>query len=87
MAGCNFFIPFSGEPSGILNRAKTAVMSQGGIFEGNETAGHFDVTVLGNTIRGSYKVLPQQLNIVIDSKPFFVPCGTIENFLKKEIGS
>ena len=85
MAGCNFSIPFSGDPAGIVNRAKTAVMTQGGTFEGDDMAGNFSVTVFGNTIGGSYNVLPQMLNIVIDAKPFFVPCATIESFLKKQI--
>ena len=86
MGSCNFSIPFSGDASIILNRAKSAVISQGGIFEGNEASGNFNVTVLGNSIQGSYQILQQDLNIIIDSKPFFVPCGTIENFLKKQIG-
>jgi hypothetical protein len=85
MASCNFFIPFSGEASNIVNRAKTAVISQGGIFEGNDTVGNFNVSVFGNTIKGSYTVLYQELNIIIDSKPFFVPCETIENFLKRQM--
>lgn len=86
MGSCNFSIPFIGDASIILNRAKTAVTGQGGVFEGNETSGNFNVTVFGNTIQGSYQVSQQDLNIIIDSKPFFVPCGTIENFLKKQIG-
>ena len=86
MGSCNFSIPFSGDASVIINRAKTAVMSQGGMFEGDNSSGKFDVTVFGNTIKGSYNVELQDLNLTIDSKPFFVPCGTIESFLKKEIG-
>jgi hypothetical protein len=86
MGSCNFSIPFSGDASIILNRAKTAVVSQGGTFEGNDTSGNFNVTVFGNTIKGSYIIVQSALNILIDSKPFFVPCGTIESFLKKQIG-
>ena len=85
MASCNFSIPFSGEGTNILNRAKAAVISQGGIFEGNNTAGNFNISVFGNTIKGSYTVLYQDINIIIDSKPFFVPCETIENFLKRQM--
>ena len=86
MADCKFSIPFSGEASNILDRAKSAVISQGGIFEGDETAGNFNVSVFGNTIKGSYSIVFPDLNIIIDSKPFFVPCGTIESFLKKQLG-
>lgn len=83
---CNFSIPFSGSPQEVLNKAKSAVQNQGGLFEGNETNGRFDVTVFGNTIKGSYTVSGQDLNINIDTKPFFVPCNTIEGFLRNQIG-
>jgi hypothetical protein len=83
--GCNFSIPFTGDSSMIINRAKTAVLSQGGIFQGDDTYGDFSVSVMGNSISGSYKVVQQELNLTIDKKPFFVPCATIESFLKKQI--
>lgn len=82
---CNFSIPFSGDPMRILNRAKTSVVAQGGTFEGDENTGNFHLTVFGNTIKGSYDTLPQQLNITITHKPFFLPCGTIEGFLRKQL--
>lgn len=86
MAACNFSIPFSGNVSNILSRAKSAVESQNGSFNGDESTGNFDVSVFGNTIKGSYSVAGQNLNIIIDSKPFLIPCSTIESFLKGKIG-
>ena len=82
---CQFSIPFSGDPSVVLNKAQNAVQGQGGTFTGNEQQGDFDVTVMGNTIRGTYGVAGQQLEIHILSKPFFVPCSTIEGFLKNQL--
>ncbi len=83
---CKFKIPFSGSSEQILNRAKTAVEGQGGTFSGDETCGEFEVSVMG-TIRGSYTVMGNELEIEITSKPMFVSCGMIEGFLKSKLGS
>ena len=85
MSACNFTIPFSGDAEAILRKAKSAVESQGGNFAGDPSAGNFDVSVFGNTIAGSYNVNGQSLDITIDSKPFLVPCSTIESFLTKQL--
>lgn len=85
MAACNFSIPFAGSAQDVLNKAKSAVQSQGGNFEGDTNQGNFNVTVFGNTIAGSYTVVGQNLDIVIDSKPFLLPCSAIEGFLKSQI--
>jgi len=85
MSACNFSIPFSGETEQVLNKAKTAVQSQGGQFNGDANSGDFNVSVFGNTIAGSYTVTGQNMNIVIDSKPFLIPCSTIESFMKNQI--
>lgn len=85
MSSCNFSIPFSQPAEIILQKAKSAVESQGGVFSGDNNSGSFDVSVFGNTIRGSYIVAGQQLEVLIDSKPFLVPCSTIESFLSKQI--
>jgi hypothetical protein len=82
---CSFSIPFTGSSSDVLSRAKSAVQGQGGAFKGNENSGAFEVTVFGSAIRGSYQVSGQNLLISIDSKPFFVPCNTIEGFLRNQI--
>jgi len=83
---CKFKIPFTGSLEQSLNKARTAVEGQGGTFSGDETSGSFEVSVMG-TIKGSYTVLGNELDIVIDSKPLFVSCGMIEGFLKSKIGS
>jgi hypothetical protein len=83
---CKFKIPFSGSGEQILNRAQKAVEGQGGNFSGNESSGQFEVSVMG-TIKGSYTVMVNELDIVIDSKPIFVSCSMIEGFLKGKLGS
>lgn len=85
MAACSFSIPFTGNPEQVLSKARSTVQGQGGNFEGNANSGNFSVNVFGNAIAGSYTVTGQDLNIVIDSKPFLVPCSAIEGFLKNQI--
>ena len=86
MAECNFIIPFSGSPNDILSKAQTAIQNQDGIFDGDDTSGNFKVSVMGSTIKGSYSVMGQDLDIVIESKPFLIPCSTIESFLRNKLG-
>ncbi len=82
---CNINLNFS-EPANLaVAKARSAVESQNGIFNGDDTSGNFEVTVFGNTIKGDYSVNGQTLNLVITDKPFFVPCSTIESFLSKQI--
>lgn len=82
---CKFTVPFSEPASSAVGKAKNAIESQNGVFEGNEQAGSFEVTVFGNNIKGKYTVNGQILDLEITDKPFFVPCSMIENFLQKQI--
>ncbi|MBD0276417.1 MAG: hypothetical protein ICV51_12425 [Flavisolibacter sp.] len=84
---CSFSIPFTGTPEAVLDRARSAVQNQGGIFTGDVAAGNFQVSALGTTVKGRYTVAGQNLNITIDDKPFFLPCGTIEGFLRSQLGA
>ncbi len=86
MAACNFIIPFAGPPNVVLSKAQTAIQNQGGTFTGDEASGNFRVSVFGSTVKGSYSVTGQDLDIVIDSKPFLIPCSTIESFLRTKLG-
>jgi hypothetical protein len=85
MAGCNFSIPFTVDPEIILTKAKSAVESQSGTFNGDITSGNFEVSVFSNLIKGNYKVVGQQLNLNISDKPFMIPCSAIESFLKSQL--
>lgn len=82
---CDFSLPFSGNAEDVLAKAKKAVQSQGGNFNGDTTSGDFDVSVFGNKIVGNYTVAGQDLQIRITDKPFMVPCSAIESFLKNKI--
>ena len=82
---CNFSLNFPQPASVAVGKARAAVEAQGGIFTGDETAGSFELTIIGNTIKGTYSVTGQILELMITDKPFFVPCSTIESFLVKQI--
>ena len=82
---CNFSIPFNGDAETVLTKAKSAVLSQGGNFNGDANSGDFTVSVFGNKIVGNYGVSGQTLSINITDKPFIVPCSAIENFLKGQL--
>lgn len=82
---CKFSVTFSEPAESAVLKARNAIESQSGIFNGNESSGDFEVTVFGNHIKGTYNVEGQLLHIEITDKPFFVPCNMIESFLIKNI--
>jgi hypothetical protein len=85
MSACNFNIPFLGSAEQILQKAKASVEGQGGYFSGDVTGGNFNVSIFGNAIIGSYTVSGNDLNVVIEEKPFLVPCNAIESFLRSKL--
>jgi len=85
MSGCQFVIPFTVSLTPWVEKARTAVEGQGGSFQGDESSGSFDVTIMGNHASGSYRVLGNELHVKVDNKPFFVPCSSIENYLVKQL--
>ena len=85
MSTCNFSIPFTGEPEVILAKAKAAIESQNGNFNGDIKSGNFEVSVFANSIKGYYSVTGQNLNLTITDKPFLIPCSTIETLLRSKI--
>jgi hypothetical protein len=85
MTDCNINISFTGSAEEILNKAKAAVESQGGSFEGDLSSGKFHVSLMSNTVAGSYTVTDNQLQLNITEKPMFVPCNAIESFLLKKL--
>ncbi len=85
MAACNFSIPFTGDASSVLDKAKEAVEKQSGSFTGDTNSGNFRVSFFSQEIIGAYTVSGNELNIIIESKPFMVPCSAIESFLKSKV--
>jgi hypothetical protein len=82
MAQCNFSIPFSVPATEVADKAKTAIMGAGGNFQGDATAGAFDISTPLGTIRGSYAIQNSVIHVAINSKPFLVSCNLIEKQLR-----
>jgi hypothetical protein len=83
MSKCNFSISFNGNVEQLLAKAKSAITTTGGQFSGDVAGGEFSLPTFVGTITGSYDVSPNQLNIEISDKPFFLPCSKIEEELRK----
>ena len=84
---CNFKIPFTSPLNELVEKARSVVESQNGNFNGNEQEGSFDVTLMGNYVSGSYRVIGNELHVDIIDKPMFVPCAMIQGFLEKQLNS
>jgi hypothetical protein len=82
MAQCNFSIPFSISASEVAGKAKRAILSAGGNFQGDSAAGGFEVSTPLGGIRGSYIIQNSMINVTISSKPFLVSCSLIEKQLR-----
>lgn len=85
MSNCKFAIPFLGSPSDIVSKAKNTVESNGGNFKGDESFGMFNISALGNTIKGNYTIVEQNLEIILEEKPILLSCSMIESFLRSKI--
>jgi hypothetical protein len=82
MAQCNFSIPFYVTAEEIANKANHAITNAGGTFQGNASAGNFDVSTPLGAIRGNYVIQQSVIHVTITSKPFLVSCGLIEKQLR-----
>jgi hypothetical protein len=85
MAACSFTIDMNDPAPVLVKTMKGKMEAQGGNFAGDEAAGSFSISLLGSAISGSYTILGQQINFVIDNKPFFVGCSQIQNYLKENL--
>jgi hypothetical protein len=79
MSTCTFSIPFKGSADAIVDKARKEVQRYG-FFQGDNTHGNFEITMLG-TISGSYTITGTEMQIIIDSKPVFLSCNKIEQFM------
>jgi hypothetical protein len=82
---CKFLIPFSGSPSEIVKKAKDTVEGNGGNFKGDDSFGMFNISAFGHTIKGNYTIQGQDLEIIVEEKPFLLSCSMIESFLKSKV--
>jgi len=80
----SFIIKLTSELSSILNKVKSLITGKGGKFEGNTECGYFDGKSVLGTIKVKYRsISDDEIEIIIEDKPFIVPSRTIESAIKK----
>lgn len=80
----SFIVKLKNEISAILKKVKSIITDRGGRFEGNSECGFFDgKTVLG-TIKIKYRSISNnEIEIIIQDKPFIIPSQSIELKIKR----
>jgi hypothetical protein len=80
----SFIVKLKNEISSILNKVKSIITGQGGRFEGNTECGFFDGKSVLGTIKVKYRsISDNEIEIIIEDKPFIIPSQTIESAIKK----
>jgi hypothetical protein len=84
LAKHSFIVKLTSELSSILNRVKSLITGKGGKFEGNTECGSFDGKSVLGTIKVKYRsISDNQIEIIIEDKPFLIPSQTIESAIKR----
>jgi len=84
MRSCDpFDVPVPDDLPGVIARLQVMIVSEGGQFVGDETAGRFSGTSPLGAIEGRYTVQGVAIRITITSKPMLAPCGAIEARIRK----
>ena len=80
----SFIVKLKDEVSSILSRMKSIITGKGGSFEGNKECGSFEGESVFGTIKGEYRSISvNEIEIIIDDKPFVMPYSWIESEIKK----
>ena len=89
MASCSpFDVDFSGSAQDLFNKISALIHQHGGSISGGPSGGSFSVPVpVFGTVAGTFSVSGQTCTIHITQRSFFLPCSTIESFVKSNIPS
>jgi len=77
-----FDIPMPADLQATLRHLESALVSQGGSFEGNENSGRFSGQTPVGTLSGVYSVEGEAIRVTITNKPMMAPCGAIESKIR-----
>jgi hypothetical protein len=83
---CNFSIEFSETADRMVEKAEKVIKGEGGKFSGDAAGGEFSLSTMIGSVKGEYAILNQTMTIRILDKPVIIPCGKIENVVKKYLG-
>jgi|GEM_PF-949837 hypothetical protein len=80
----SFIVKLTSEISSILSKIKSLITGKGGKFEGNTECGYFNGKSVLGTIKVKYRsISDNEIEIIIEDKPFIIPSKTIESAIKK----
>jgi len=80
---CKFSIEFPGSAEKLVSKAESVIKGEGGKFSGGTTEGEFSLSTVIGSVKGSYTIEAQTMNISIQDKPVFIPCNKIESVIRK----
>jgi len=75
----SFSVPFTGDPSSLLERARKAAADNGAQVVGDTNKGTFS----GRGVEGSYTVSGNIVNVTVDKKPMIIPWSLVESQLRQ----
>jgi len=80
----SFIVKLKNEISSILTKVKSIITGKGGRFEGNTECGFFDGKSVLGPIKVKYRsISDNEIEIIIEDKPFIIPSQMIESQIKK----
>ena len=87
MPSCDpFTVRFSGSPQDLFNKISRLIKDHKGTVSGDATGGKFSVPVpVFGDVAGTFAVTGQDCSIHVTKRSFFLPCGTIESFVRSNI--
>ena len=85
MAQCNFSLSFNQPIEQLIEKAKDAITSRDGTFNGNNESGDYSISTPLGSIKGIYTVAGTTINFTIIKKPLLVSCNRIEDELRRYI--
>jgi hypothetical protein len=87
MASCDpFDVHFAGDAQGLYDKIAALIHQHGGTISGDTSHGSVSVPVpVFGTVEATYSVSGQTCTIHVTQRSFFLPCGTIESFVKGHV--
>jgi hypothetical protein len=85
MSTCSFKIPLQAPPDQVVQKIKTMILKAGGTMSGDDAYGELSVSTPLGSVSGTYRIVNNEVNIIITKKPLFVSCRNIESILRKKL--
>jgi hypothetical protein len=70
-------------PSAVVEKARSVATGKGAAFSGDEKAGGFSGSFVGQKFAGSYRIEGQRVIVTITDKPWTTPWFGVESLLRQ----